>query len=125
MIVSLNSLRTMFTFSLAWFSASGSKASTRQFPSNRFGFYDLGGNVWEWCEDRYRASMNDPELLEKYEFLKDEVHEDGSPFYVLRGISWYYVQEPSLLFSLRNRDRPTFRNVVRGFRVALDLGVEE
>ncbi len=92
-----------------------------KFPANRFGFYDLGGNVWEWCEDHYQASMNDPALLAKYELLKNEAHEDGTAFRVLRGISWHYVKEPALLFSLRNRDHPNFRNVVRGFRAALEL----
>jgi formylglycine-generating enzyme required for sulfatase activity len=69
------------------------------FKPNRCGLYDLGGNVWEWCEDWYDSEQ-------KYR--------------VLRGASWPDVFVPrNLLSSCRNDFTPDGRYVNYGFRVVL------
>ena len=75
--------------SVAWYSSnSGSKThSVGQKQPNELGIYDMSGNVWEWCSDRYSDSYyrsspkNDPQ------------GPNSGSGRVLRGGSWYYVDD--------------------------------
>jgi formylglycine-generating enzyme required for sulfatase activity/serine/threonine protein kinase len=70
------------------------------FPANAYGFYDMGGNVWQWCEDWFDAS-----------------HKDR----VLRGASWNYYDRFSLLSSIRNQNVPGYRSGSVGFRCVVGV----
>jgi tetratricopeptide (TPR) repeat protein len=73
-------------------------APVGSFKPNQFGLYDLGGNVWEFCEDCYLGDQ-------KYR--------------VLRGASWGIADPDFMLSSKRNFNNRVNRNVGRGFRVVL------
>lgn len=97
-------------------------ARIASYTENRFGFFDLGGNVSEWCEDEYKASMNDADALDTNPALKNEKGADGTPFRVLRGGSWPLHAEFSLRSSCRDLVYPTDRYVSVGFRLVVAVG---
>ena len=68
------------------------------FPANSSGLYDLGGNAWEWCEDKYEAT---------------------GTARVLRGGSWNGKDRVSLRSAFRDDYDPRSRVVSYGFRVVL------
>ena len=78
---------------------------------NDWGFYDMHGNVWEWCLDWYSdgylaSSVTDPKGAST-----------GSDR-VLRGGSWY-SGACGCRSACRNRSSPGSGSIDRGFRVAL------
>jgi len=59
---------------------SGGPRSVASYPATGWGVYDMAGNVWEWCRDRYRPNFK-------------SLPADGSPVTsgwgrVVRGGSW-------------------------------------
>ena len=68
------------------------------FAANRHGLFDMGGNVWQWCEDWYNSEQKSR---------------------VLRGASWRINYPDFLLSSYRYYCTPDLRNRNVGFRCVL------
>ena len=83
-------------------------------PANRFGLYDMAGNVWQWTQDcyaeSYAAAPNDGAASQM----------GNQCLRVDRGGSWYY---PTWLLrsATRERNPADYRDKVMGFRVGRTL----
>ena len=96
-------------------------APVASFPENRHGFFDLGGNLTEVCEDRYRADMNSSEVIALLPTLKDEKDSDGTEYRVYRGASWSDFKQEFMTSSFRLNRHPLARTDFVGFRCVLEV----
>ncbi len=83
---------------------------------NDFGFFDLQGNVYSWCQEQYNLypAVKEGETIEDKE---DIIDIDSTKSRVLRGGSF---DDPASDVRSANRtnDGPAYRNVYNGFRPA-------
>jgi len=102
----------------AWFGEdweSGARAVGTKRP-NRWGLFDLHGNVWEWCEDSYHANYDDAPADGSPWTEGGEVWQ-GSPYRVRRGGGFVYPAE-FCRSANRNWGLPVYRLGFLGFRPA-------
>lgn len=89
---------------------------TKKFPTNRYGLYDMSGNVCSWCIDWYAADAYGRHLK------ANPTGPDSGTERVLRGGSWHSTAEKGAGLHVGDRDhaKPDETSSQIGFRCVRD-----
>lgn len=91
----------------AWYGGDKTHEVKKKQP-NGYGLYDMSGNVWEWCWDRYGTLLNP--LPEDYSGAA------SGPYRVDRGGCWRFDADSAARAS-RDYDDPVDRRNILGLRL--------
>ena len=101
---------------VGWAQTDQIKTVARKDP-NGWGFYDLCGNVWEWCQDGMREYTSEAQLDPSGE-AHPYMHTPSAR--VIRGGSWCF-EEDGARVAFRGRGALGLRISSLGFRLARSL----
>jgi sulfatase modifying factor 1 len=93
------------------FNPEGHSVAVGSYPANPFGLHDMGGNVWEWCEDYYDANFYSDGKTDPINTVSG-----ADAKRVRRGGSWNY-HSATLLTYARASDFEDRGNNHFGFRI--------
>ena len=95
---------------MAWYDEN-SEYQTHEVGRNKpnaWGFYDMHGNVLEWCNDWFSEPKDD---------AVDPMGPPSGSFKILRGGCWFFY-ESDCRCAYRLKREPNLRNCIFGFRLA-------
>jgi formylglycine-generating enzyme required for sulfatase activity len=87
------------------------------FMPNRYGIYDMVGNVGQWCLDWYRPEMNSPEIIAKLPWTAQGVA--AKTRRVVRGSNWYIGHQLMVESGFHSNGYQSARSEMIGFRCVL------